>query len=261
MRARAGIDELPRDADLVSGLAHAALEDVADPQFAPDLLHVYGPALVGKAGIAGDHEQAVKARQGRDDLLDHPVGEIFLLSVAAHVLERQDGDRRLVGKRQRNCLSGWCSFPGPAPNTDRLCDVLQRPLTGIFEGEVGLASKLLLHSIGNANTPRLRPSLEPRGDVDAIPEQVVAFDDNVTDIYADAKHDAVLGRDVLLMSSHPLLHGDGTRHSIDNGDKFHDCAIAHQLDDTASVLCDQRVYDLRAKGLDRAERTRLIHFD
>ena len=63
------------------------------------------------------------------------------------------------------------------------------------------------------------------------------------------------------MDSHPLLHGDRTGHSIDNGGKFHDCAIAHQLDDTAPVVCDQRVYDLRAKGPDRGERTRLIRFD
>ena len=99
MRSRAGIDELPGDAHLVSGLAHAALKHVADPQFAPHPLHIHGPALVCKARIARDHEQAMKALQGRDDLLDHTVGEKLLLEIAAHVLKPQDGDRRLVGKR------------------------------------------------------------------------------------------------------------------------------------------------------------------
>ena len=37
----------------------------------------------------------------RDDVLDHAVGEIVLLGVAAHVHERQDGDRRLVGEGER----------------------------------------------------------------------------------------------------------------------------------------------------------------
>ena len=43
------------------------------------------------------------------------------------------------------------------------------------------------------------------------------------------------------MGSRSLLHGDGTGHSIDGGAKLHDCAITHQLDDAAPVVCDQRV--------------------
>ena len=125
-------------------------------------------------------------------------------------------------------------------------------LASIFEGEVCLARQLFLHRIGDANAPRLRQRLKPRGDVDAIPEQVVVLHDNVTDVDADAEHDAALGRDLLLMDRDRFLHGDGTGHRIDNGTKFHDCAIAHQLDDTAPMVGDQRVYYLRAKGPDRA---------
>jgi hypothetical protein len=40
-------------------------------------------------------------RQRGDDLLDHAVGEIFLLRVAADVLKWQNSDRRLVGERKR----------------------------------------------------------------------------------------------------------------------------------------------------------------
>ena len=134
-------------------------------------------------------------------------------------------------------------------------------LAGILEREVRLAGELLLHGIGDADASRLRQRLKPRSDVDAIPEQVVALHDNVTDVDADAEHDAALGRDLPLMDSHPLLHGDGTGHGIDNGAKFHDCAIAHQLDDAAPMVCDQRVDDLRAKGSDRSERASLIRFD
>ena len=63
------------------------------------------------------------------------------------------------------------------------------------------------------------------------------------------------------MDRRTLLHGDCTGNSIDNRGKLNDCAIAHQLDDAASMVCDQRVYDLRTKCPDRAECTRLIRFD
>jgi hypothetical protein len=35
-----------------------------------------------------------------DDLLDHAVGEILLLRVATHILERQRRDRRVTGQRE-----------------------------------------------------------------------------------------------------------------------------------------------------------------
>ena len=76
-------------------------QDVAHPEFAPDLAHVDGLALVDEARIARDHEQPLDPRQSGDDVLDHPVGEIVLLRVAAHVLKRQHRDRRLVGQRKR----------------------------------------------------------------------------------------------------------------------------------------------------------------
>ena len=109
MRARRSIDELPGDAHPVARLAHAAFEHVAHAELAPDLLHVHRPALVGEARIARDDEQPAQARQGGGDVFHHAVGEILLLGIAAHVLERQDGDRGLV----REASAGR---PGAAPS-------------------------------------------------------------------------------------------------------------------------------------------------
>src|SRR5207244_4052874 len=72
-----GVDELARDAYLVAGAPDAALEGVADPELAADLLDVDGPVLVDEAGIARDHEQPAHARQRGDDLLHHAIREIF----------------------------------------------------------------------------------------------------------------------------------------------------------------------------------------
>ena len=41
-----------------------------------------------------------------DDVLADAVAEVFLLRVAAHVLERQHGNGRLVGKRQASAGHG-----------------------------------------------------------------------------------------------------------------------------------------------------------
>ena len=88
MRGSLRIDQLARDADPAAGPAHAAFEDVARPEVAADLLHVDRPALVGEGRVARDDEQVAVVRQGRDDLVDHPVGEIVLLRIGAQVLER-----------------------------------------------------------------------------------------------------------------------------------------------------------------------------
>src|SRR6266571_6340334 len=104
------LDELAADADSIPRLPHGALKHIADAEFAPDLLYIHSAALVGKARIAGDDEQPFDAREASDNLLDDAVGEIVLLGIAAHIGEGQDGDRGLVGKRERRwryrCRSG-----------------------------------------------------------------------------------------------------------------------------------------------------------
>src|SRR5205085_7444142 len=99
MRAGFGLDQLRGDAHPATALAHRPFEEVAHAEFATHPLYVYALALVRKTRIAGDDEQRANAAERGDDLLDHAVGEIFLLRVTAHILERQYRDRRLVGQR------------------------------------------------------------------------------------------------------------------------------------------------------------------
>ena len=98
MRAGHGIDQLAGDPHPAAGLAHAALEHVAHAELAADLLHVDGAALVGEARIAGDHEQPAEARQRRDDVLDHAVGEI---SCSASPLMFWNGRTAIEGRSGR----------------------------------------------------------------------------------------------------------------------------------------------------------------
>ena len=64
----------------------------------PDLLNIDGSTLIGKAGITCDDKETAKARQSSYNLLDDAISEELLLTVAAQVVEWQDGDRRFVGK-------------------------------------------------------------------------------------------------------------------------------------------------------------------
>ena len=89
MVAGFGLYQLRGDAQPIAALADAAFEHVAHAKFACHLLHVDGAALVGEAAVARDDEEPPDLRQSGDDLLDHSIGEIFLLWIAAHVLERQ----------------------------------------------------------------------------------------------------------------------------------------------------------------------------
>jgi hypothetical protein len=85
------IDKLRGDAHPTACFAHRAFEDIADAKLASDPLHVDGLALIGEGRIPGDDEEPADARERGDDLLDHAFDKIFLLGIAAHVLEGQDG--------------------------------------------------------------------------------------------------------------------------------------------------------------------------
>jgi hypothetical protein len=101
MRPVRSVDQLRGDAHATACLAHAAFEHIAHAEFAPNLLHIDGAAFVGEARVAGDDEEPSYSGERSDDLLDHAVGKIFLLGVAAHVLEWQDRNRWLVRQYER----------------------------------------------------------------------------------------------------------------------------------------------------------------
>ena len=114
---------------------------------------------------------------------------------------------------------------------------------------------------GDEHAARLAKLLEPRRDVDAVAEEVVALDHDVAEIDADAEDDAARGRTFGLTLGDRLLHGDRAGDGIDDRGELDDRAVAHQLDDAALVLGDDRIDRLGAKRLDRGKRAGLVGFD
>jgi hypothetical protein len=126
-----GIDELSRDAHPIGRFANAALQHVTHPELAPDLLHVDGAALVCEARVAGDDEQRLEMRQRRDDVIYHPVREIFLFRIGAQVGEGENGDRGFIGQskgliNRPAVRHGWHGATvWDAPDPHRFGDILQ----------------------------------------------------------------------------------------------------------------------------------------
>src|SRR5205814_4760318 len=100
--------------------------------------------------------------------------------------------------------------------------------------------------------------LYPRGDIDAVAVEVVALDDHVAEIDADAQLDAAVRRDARVPLGHRLLHRDRAAHRIDDAGKLHQHAVAGGLDDAAPVLGDLRVEELAAQSLEAFERAFLV---
>ncbi len=100
MAARRRFNELCADAQPLAGPANAAFEHITHAQLARDLPHIDGAVLVDECRVAGDHEQPADAGQAGDQILGHPVGEVLLIGIVAHVVERQHSDGGTVRQRQ-----------------------------------------------------------------------------------------------------------------------------------------------------------------
>ena len=92
--------------------------------------------------------------------------------------------------------------------------------------------------VGDADAAWLGDSLEARGDIDAIAENIVVVDDDVADVNADAKFDPEFRRHVDVLLSHLALDLHRTARGIDGTGEFDQHAVASGLDDATVVRGD-----------------------
>src|SRR6476619_3464030 len=111
----------------------------------------------------------------------------------------------------------------------------------------GSRSRTWSWTVLETNTPAgIGEGLDTRGDVDAVAIEVVALDDHVAEIDADAQLDAVVRRDTEVVLGHRLLHLDRAAHRVDDAGKLHQHTVAGRLDDAALMLGDLRIEELAA---------------
>ena len=87
------VDELYVEAQPIAGTLNAAFQHIPHVQFAPDLLQVDMFAFVSEGGIASDHERTRNAREIGGETLCDAIDKIFLLRIAADIVERKNNDR------------------------------------------------------------------------------------------------------------------------------------------------------------------------
>src|SRR5438105_7664546 len=96
MAAILALDQLTSYTHARPGLANTAFEDKSHAKFLANLLHLYRFTFVGECSVTRDHEQPGNVGQICDNVLGDPIAEVLLLRVAAHVVERQNGDGRAL---------------------------------------------------------------------------------------------------------------------------------------------------------------------
>ena len=83
---------------------------------------------------------------------------------------------------------GCCGFIHHYPiRSHRLGDVLDRLLTLILVVQRQLVLDLIVDRAGDADPTGNREAFQPRGDVDPIPIESLAFDDHIAQVDANAK--------------------------------------------------------------------------
>ena len=130
---------------------------------------------------------------------------------------------------------------------DRPLDVLQRDVAQRLQFRLEPALDGIVHRL----TPRSRPAalrFQPGRDVDAIAIKVVAVDDQVAKVQADAEHDGgVLGRS-RLASAMACWNSMAALSGIDRTGELRQDTVAGQLDQPAAVAGQRRLQTLRPMG-------------
>ena len=133
-----------------------------------------------------------------------PSEKILLLRIAAHVGERQHGDRRLVWQRQgfpcavhQTCAqwtSPWWRQAASTKALDRTGDVLQFERSKRLESQVEPVMHMIAHRPRDADATRRAFGLEPGRHDHAVAMQIGSVGNRVADIDPYAKADGPIGR-------------------------------------------------------------------
>ena len=133
-----------------------------------------------------------------------------------HVLERQNGDGRLV-REWRGRTQPLCQRPrrsrADSVGADRLGDVLELLLATILEASVQLALDFVVDLVGNQDTARIGGPLQPDSNVDPVAVEVTVLpNDDVTKVEPDPQPEGAAARGKMILYLNRASHGgQGTR--------------------------------------------------
>jgi hypothetical protein len=108
--------------------------------------------------------------------------------------------------------------------------------------------------VGHADSARFGDALKAGSKVDAITEDVVAIENDVTDVNADAKFDPLVLRHGGILLGHSALDFNGTTHRIDGAGKLDQHAVAGGFDDVAAMFGDGGIDERLPERLELRQR-------
>jgi hypothetical protein len=140
---------------------------------------------------------------------------------------------------------------------DRLRDILDLLIAQIVEGQRQLVANLIPNNSREADRTGIGQGFQPRRDVDAVAEQIVAVDHDIANMDADAVLHRLVGRTTGILGSNRPLHRHGALHGIDRAGEVGDDAVAGGVEDAAPMRRDQLIDD-GAASLQPGERADLV---
>ena len=96
---------------------------------------------------------------------------------------------------------------------------------------------LIVYLLGDQDAAGVGHGLEPRGEVDALAQQIVAVDHHIAEMNADPEAQGAAR--VRAVASKFTLHLDRALHGLDDRGELRDQPVARRVDDPAEVTVDE----------------------
>ena len=145
-----------------------------------------------------------------------------------------------------------------AIDADRPIEILDGLFAQVAVAEPQLRGDLVMGRFGKADAAGLGQALQPGGQIYAVAVEIAALHHDIAQIDADPQQELLVRRQRCIRRRHPLLDVHGALHGVDHAGEFHQHAIAHQLEDPAAMLADQRRQHLATAELEGRQGSRLV---
>ena len=128
----------------------------------------------------------------------------------------------------------------------------------IGEVEIESVADMFANGLRDGYSTGIGDAFQAHSYVDAVAENIFAFDDDITKINADAKLDATIPRHIDVSFANFLLNFHGARNRADHAWKFGQDAISGKFDDASLMLRNVLVDYFGSNLIERGECAGLV---
>ena len=124
----------------------------------------------------------------------------------------------------------------------------------ILKRYIYLATNLPTSVVRDADTAGLCNPFETHCNIDPVTKDIVVFDNNITDVNADAEFDLLVLRHVDILFGHAALNFVGTLDGVDHAGELGNSAVPGILDNTSVMLSDFGIEKRLSKSFQLRQR-------